>query len=160
MIRSTRRTVIRLVVLALLLLAFPVFALLLRSMSVPPPPAVAIDLSGRFERLPSDEPDRPYSLTLELASRAETTWQVEQVFLTLLEGEEPVLTLIEDRRAIEGRMGGTVRLGPGRRVELGPITLALAPGTRGELLLASVRFRETESDEAVTIQAELPWPEP
>lgn len=160
MIRSTRRTMLRLMALGLLLLAFPVAALLLRSMSLPPRRPVSFDLSGSIEAAAGGAGYRTYSLRLALTSRAPSPWRVEQVFLTLLDGEDPVWTLIEDRPAIEARSGGAVRIAPGSRVEIGPIPLVLAPGTRGQLLLASVRVREQDADESATAEAELPWPAP
>lgn len=151
-----RRTVVRLAVLAGLLLLFPVAALVLRTAGPPPPRPTSFTLGGVLELGPGPEGTTEYLVRLELQSRAGVPWQVDQVFLTLLDGERPVSTLIEDTPALEARHRGEVVVPGGASTPLGPFAIEVPAGARGDMLLASVRLTDPATGESATAQAELP----
>ena len=151
-----RRTVVRLAVLAGLLLLFPVAAIVLRTAGPPPPRPTSFTLTGALELGLGPEGSTEYLARLELLSRAGVPWQVDQVFLTLLDGERPVSTLIEDTPALEARHRGAVVIAAGTSTELGPFAIEVPAGARGDVLLASVRLTEPVTGDSATAQAELP----
>jgi len=151
-----RRTVVRLAVLAGLLLLFPVAAIVLRTAGPPPPRPTSFTLTGALELGPGPAGSTEYLARLVLLSRAGVPWQVDQVFLTLLDGERPVSTLIEDTPALEARHRGAVVIAAGASTELGPFAIEVPAGARGDVLLASVRLTEPVTGDSATAQAELP----
>jgi hypothetical protein len=155
-----RRTVVRLVVLAGLLLLFPVAAVVLRTAEPPPPRPTAFALTGILEVGIGPNAATEYIMRLELQSRADTPWVVDQVFVTLLEGEHPVSTLIEDAPALEARHRSAVMVPAGGHTVLGPFAIEVPAGARGDVLLASVRLTEPASGDSATAQAEIPAPAP
>ncbi len=154
--RLTRRTVVRLAVLAGLLLLFPAAAIVLRSTEPPPARPTAFSLAGALESAAGPAGSIQYLVRLELVSRAGVAWQVDQVFLTLLDGERPVSTLIEDAPALAARHPAGTAVPPGARTLLGPFAIAVPAGTGGDVLLATVRLDEPVSGDSATVQAELP----
>ncbi|MCU0224767.1 MAG: hypothetical protein MUF27_12035 [Acidobacteria bacterium] len=154
--RAMRRTLARLAGLGGLLLLFPVAALVLRSAGPPPPRANGFALTGTLRSGAGPEGSTQFVIGLQLESRAAGGWRVDQVFLTLLDGERPVSTLIEDAPALEARQHGPVEIAPGGRCALGPFVVEVPAGARGDVLLASVRLSDAESGRSATAQAELP----
>lgn len=154
--RTMRRTVVRLAVLAGLLLLFPVAAFVLHNAGLPPPRPSAFTLLGALETGAGTDGDARYVVRLELQSEAGAAWRVEQVFLTLLDGERPVSTLIEDAPALEARHRGAVVVPPGTSRTLGAFAIEAPAGVRGDLLLASARLTEPETGDSATVEAELP----
>jgi hypothetical protein len=148
--------VARLAALAGLLLLFPIAALVLRSSGPPPPRPTAFSLAGWLSSRPGPEGSTEYVVGLELRGRARAAWRVDQVFLTLLDGQLPVSTLIEDAPALAARHRGGLTIPPGGSATLGPFVITVPAGAGGEVLLASVRLTEPETGGSVTAQTELP----
>jgi hypothetical protein len=147
---------VRLAVLAGLLLVFPVAAIVLRSAGLPAPRPTAFALTGTLEAGRGPAGATEYVVRLELQSRSGASWRVDQVFLTLLDGERPVSTLIEDAPALEARHRGAVAVAAGARAALGPFVIEVPAGARGDVLLASVRLTEPAAGDSATAQAEFP----
>lgn len=150
-----RRTVVRLAVFAGLLLLFPVGAIVLRTAGPPPPRPTSFTLTGVLERRAGPDGATEYLVQFELQSRAGVPWRVDQVFLTLLDGEFPVSTLIEDTRALEARHRGAVVIPAGASTGFGPFAIEVPAGAPGDVLLASVRLTEPVSGDSATAQAEF-----
>ncbi len=154
--RLTRRTVVRLAVLAGLLLLFPAAAILLHETGSPPPRPTAFALTGALESAAGPSGSIEYLVRLELRSRAGVPWRVDQVFLTLLDGERPVSTLIEDPPALAAHHPGAVDVPAGARTPLGTFAIVVPEGAGGDVLLATVRLTEPASGGSATVQVELP----
>lgn len=149
-----RRTVLRLVLILLLLAAYPAAVVGLRQVRGPAPEPAPVELQLTLTPSPADAT----RLVVRLAARnaGPAAQQLDQVSLTLIAAERPFVTLLLDEAALEARLGAERLVPPGEGRELGVFEM---PRPRGAgAAIAHGRATAAGERRGRGVQVEQPLP--
>lgn len=145
----TRKTVLRLALLAALLAAYPATIIVLRAIDPLSTDEELGDLQAHIS-VEAGAPPCSVEVSLGLVHPAEASFEVASVGLSVLEGDDEQLTRLETGASLEARID---RHTPGS-TRIGPFCIDLPPSDSERMLLVTTRVSEPDSGRTRSLMKE------